>query len=364
MRNPSRNFHRHVLTLCAALCTGALLWAAPDARADKFSFKIASGHGPNWHFVQLTQEYFIPEVKKRAKAMGHDVEFVEGFAGAMVKPTEVLEGLQSGIVDVGIYCVCHEAQKLPLHNFPSSLPFGPGDPEISLKATRRVYDQVPEINAQYEKRFGQRNLALVPIETYIIIANYPIRGPADVKGRKIGGAGPNMFWVENAGALPTMVLGPDIYTSFQSKLIDGMLILSSSMDQLKLYDVAPYLIKTDFGSATHITLNISQRTTAKLPKPLVDAIVQTGKDMEARAGTYTKEHEAKYLAILQKNGAKFVDIAPDQRKAWADLLAKAPGEIGAKAEKESNLPMRKAQKAYVEAAKALGHTWPVAFNLD
>ncbi len=199
------NRHRHLFHLSAALFAGALLCAAPQVRADKFSFKIASGHGPNWHFIQLTQEFFIPEVKKRAKALGHDVEFIEGFAGAMVKPTEVLEGLQSGIIDVGMYCVCHEAQKLPLHNFPSSLPFGPGDPEISLKATRRVYDQVPEINAQYEKRYGQRNLALVPIETYIIIANFPIKGPADIKGRKIGGAGPNMFWVENAGALPTMV---------------------------------------------------------------------------------------------------------------------------------------------------------------
>ena len=359
-----RDIRSHILSLCAALLAVGLLSVSPAVRADKFSLKIASGHGPNWHFIQLAQEYFIPEVKKRAKAMGHDVEFVEGFAGAMVKPTEVLEGLQSGIVDIGMYCVCHEAQKLPLHNFPSSLPFGPNDPDVSLKATRRVYDQVPEINAQYEKRFGQRNLALVPIETYIIISNFAIRGPADIKGRKIGGAGPNMFWVENAGAPPTMVLGPDIYTSFQSKLIDGMLILSSSMDQLKLYDVAPYLIRTDFGSATHITLNMSQRAIARLPKPLADAIVQTGRDMEAQAGTYTKAHEAKYLAILQKNGAKFVDIAPEQRKAWADQLAKAPGEIGAKAEKESNLPMRKVQKAYVEATRALGHTWPVTFNLD
>ena len=123
--------------IAARLTAGIVLASGSSiALAEKFSFKIASGHGPNWAFVQIVQEYFIPEVKKRAKEKGHDVEFIEGWAGAMVKPTEVLEGLQSGIVDMGMYCICHEAQKLALHNFPSSLPFGPSDPDISLKATR------------------------------------------------------------------------------------------------------------------------------------------------------------------------------------------------------------------------------------
>ena len=86
--------------IAARLTAGIVLASGSSiALAEKFSFKIASGHGPNWAFVQIVQEYFIPEVKKRAKEKGHDVEFIEGWAGAMVKPTEVLEGLQSGIVE-------------------------------------------------------------------------------------------------------------------------------------------------------------------------------------------------------------------------------------------------------------------------
>ena len=351
--------------IAARLTAGIVLASGSSiALAEKFSFKIASGHGPNWAFVQIVQEYFIPEVKKRAKEKGHDVEFIEGWAGAMVKPTEVLEGLQSGIVDMGMYCICHEAQKLALHNFPSSLPFGPSDPDISLKATRKVYDTIPELNQQFEKKYGQKNLALVPLETYIIIANFPIKGPLDIKGRKIGAAGPNSFWVENVGALPTMVLGPDIYTSFQSKLIDGMLIFASSMDQLKLYDVAPYVVKTDFGSTTHTSLNISNRTLSKLPKPMADIIVQAGRDMEARAGKFISDHGARYAALLNKNGAKFVDLEPDQRRLWAQMLGNAPGQIGGKVEKEFNVPMRRTQKAYIEATKSLGYTWPAVFSFD
>jgi hypothetical protein len=45
------------------------------------------------------------------------------------------EGLQSGIVDVGIYCICHEGQKLALGNFPMYLPFGPADASTSVAST-------------------------------------------------------------------------------------------------------------------------------------------------------------------------------------------------------------------------------------
>ena len=43
--------------------------------AEKFTLKIASGHSPSWHFIQLTQNYFMPEVKKRVKEKtGHDID--------------------------------------------------------------------------------------------------------------------------------------------------------------------------------------------------------------------------------------------------------------------------------------------------
>ena len=146
----------------AAVLAAPLLFAAAPAQAEKITLKIASGHSPSWHFIQLTQTFFIPEVKKRVKEKtGHDIEFIEGFSGAMAKTTEVLEAVESGVVDVGMYCICHEAQKLALNNFPMYLPFGPSNPEVSVKATRKVYDTNPELNKQFEK-YGQRVLALVP----------------------------------------------------------------------------------------------------------------------------------------------------------------------------------------------------------
>ena len=58
-----------------ALLTAA--WTAP-AVAEKITVKIGSGHSPSWHFIALTQNQFIPEVKKRVKEKtGHEIEFIE-----------------------------------------------------------------------------------------------------------------------------------------------------------------------------------------------------------------------------------------------------------------------------------------------
>ena len=68
-------------------------WTAP-AVAEKITVKIGSGHSPSWHFIALTQNQFIPEVKKRVKEKtSHEIEFIENWSGSSVKTTEVLEAV-------------------------------------------------------------------------------------------------------------------------------------------------------------------------------------------------------------------------------------------------------------------------------
>jgi len=352
-------------TATAGLLLAVSLMLAPSsAFAEKFSLKIASGHSPGWHFVQLTKDFFIPEVVKRVKEKtGHEIEFVEGWSGAMVKPTEVLEAVETGIIDIGMFCICHEGQKLALHNFSYYLPFGPADPVISLKATRKVYDTVPELNQVFAKH-GQALLGLVPFEPYDFVAKNPITKASDVKGRKVGAAGPNAFWVADVGALPVSVGGPDMYTSFQTGLIDSMVIFPSVMDTLKLHEVAPYLVNTSFGSMSVAGLTVNNRRMNRLPKEVSAIIVEVGREMENRAGTFTKELVEKSTKTLESKGVKVVSVSPEERKVWAELLVAAPGRIAARYEKENKQPLRKVMEAYMTETESLGHKWPIRYKLD
>ncbi len=349
----------------ATLALGAaLVVGAASVMAEKFTFKIASGHPTSWHFIQYTKDYFVPEVKKRAKEKGHEVEFIEGWAGAMVKATEVLEGLESGIIDFGIYCVCHEGQKLILHNFMMYMPFGPADPTVSVKATRKVYDTIPEINDIFEKSHKQKVLGLIPFDPYNLLSKNPIKGAGDIKGRKTGGAGPNLFWVEQAGALPVSVTGPEVYTSFQSGLIDSLVAFVYLQDSLKLFEIAPHVTIIEFGAMTITPLNVSLARFNALPKDMQEIIVAVGKDLEARGGTQTKQMYESSLKLVAEKGAKINVLGAEERAAWARLLADHPAKLATEMEAKSKQPIKKTMNAYLAATEELGHKWPTRYKLD
>ncbi len=349
----------------ALLLTAAgSLVATVSAQAEKYTFKIASGHSPSWHFINLTQTYFMPEVKKRVKdKTGHDIEFIEGFSGAVAKTNEVLEAVKGGVIDIGVFCICHEPQRLALNNFPMYLPFGPSDPEVSVKATRQVYNTNPELPKQFETH-GQKLLALVPFEPYNLVARTAMSKASEVKGRKIGAAGPNAFWVENAGALPVAVPGPDMYTSLQTGLIDSMVIFLSVMDSLRLFEVAPNFVDVSFGSMTVTSVTVNARRFERLPKEIQDIIVEVGRDMEAKAGPFTRDISDKTLQAIKSRGINIVTVSEPERQAWAEMLVAGSAGFAKKFEADSKVPMRKVMQAYIAATEAQGYKWPVKARLD
>ena len=153
----------------AVASTVALIMAAaaPAVRAEDIKLRIASGHPAVNTYVNLMQNFFVPEVTKRVAARTkHKVEFIEGYGGAMVKVADTLEGVQSGIIDIGGYCFCFEPSNLPLHAFQVMLPFGTMDPVKSVKLARAVYDKVPYMCKVFEDKFNQKLIALIADNGY------------------------------------------------------------------------------------------------------------------------------------------------------------------------------------------------------
>src|SRR5688500_9581442 len=141
--------------LAAALASGAAI-------ADDIKLRIASGHPAVNTYVNLMQNFFVPEVTKRVAARTkHKIEFIEGYGGSMVKTAETLEGVQSGIIDIGGYCFCFEPSNLPLHAFQVMLPFGTMSPVKSVTLTRNVYDKVPYMSKVFEDKYNQILLGLI-----------------------------------------------------------------------------------------------------------------------------------------------------------------------------------------------------------
>ena len=108
----------------AALGLAALGTAAA---ADTFTLRIGSGH-PNGPAVYVadTANFFVPEVKRRvAEETEHEIEFVEGYGGAIAGVAETLEAVQNGILDIGAYCICFEPRSCSCTTSPTTRPSVP-----------------------------------------------------------------------------------------------------------------------------------------------------------------------------------------------------------------------------------------------
>ena len=192
------------------VCAAALLApaAAPTAAfaQDKINLTIAAGQAPRaLKPLQLITDSFIPEVNKRVKEAGLKIEIAwkEAYAGSLLKPTRVLEGVRDGIAEVGFEPTIFHPDKLPLENITFVVPFVTGDVSMVSKAINKLHATFPEFAQQYEK-FGSVRLGGNSYDSYELISTYPVRKVEDVKGKKIGTAGAALAWIRGTGTVVKM----------------------------------------------------------------------------------------------------------------------------------------------------------------
>jgi TRAP-type C4-dicarboxylate transport system substrate-binding protein len=352
------------LLLAVAISTlAASLFAGGAARAEDIKLRIASGHPPANTYVNLMQNFFVPEVTKRVAARTkHKVEFIEGYGGAMVKVADTLEGVQSGIIDIGGYCFCFEPSNLPLHAFQVMLPFGTMDPVVSVKLARAVYDKVPYMSKVFEDKFNQHLIALIADNGYNLGTNFEWSKVADLKGKKLAGAGLNLKWLEFVGAVPVQGSLPEAYTGMQTGVYLGWIMFPSGWVNFKLYEQGKYYTEVGFGAITWHGLTVNRARWAKLPKDVQGIILEVAREYEVRTGTFNKEAYPKQMEQMKSLGAVVKSVPDSVRVDWANSLKGWPQEKAAELDK-AGLPASQVLKLALEEAEKLGHKWPVRYQV-
>ncbi|WP_162901660.1 C4-dicarboxylate TRAP transporter substrate-binding protein [Breoghania sp. L-A4] len=349
----------------AALGAGACALTLSGASADSYTLRIGAGH-PNGPavYVSMVADYFVPEVKRRVKEeTEHEIEFVEGYGGAIAGVAETLESVQQGILDIGAYCFCFEPAKLFLHNFPYYAPFGPQDSAQALTATRKVYDQIPWLSEVFEKDYKQVLLGLSGWDNYHLGTKDPWKTVTDLKGYKIGGAGPNLPWLEYAGAIPVQSTLPEGYLAMQTGVYNGWLMFPSAYLGFKYYEPSPYYTLIGFGAMAVNGLTMNTNSLARLPEDVQTIIREVGEGYEAASGAELNRRQAAGLKGLEEKGAHITKLPESARIEWANALTGFPARQAKDAD-ERGMPGTEVMKAYLKAVTEAGYKWPVSYSLD
>ncbi len=347
----------------ASLLAGLALGASGVAQAETITLRIATGHPPAVVYAGLMQNYFQTELKKRVEERTeHEINWVEGYGGSIVKVAETLTGVRDNIIDIGGFCACFEPANLPLHAFQVMLPFGPVDPVDSLRVAQEVYGQVPYLTDVFEENFNQKLLARITDSSYNLGTNFAWEDLSELQGQRIAGAGLNLNWLEGAGITPVQSSLPEAYTSMQTGVYDGWIMFPSAWVNLKLHEVGPYYTLIGFGTITWHMLTMNLDTFNGLPPEVQEIVVETAKDFEEEVGRVNRERYAGDIETL-RGLISVNEIEDSVRQAWAESLKDWPQTIASELDARG-LPASEVLKLTLDAAENNGHEWPYRYDIE
>lgn len=349
MLNLSR---RHILRLTGA---AAAVGCLQPAHAATFPITVGAGHAPVTPWVRLLRDYYIPEVDKRLAAIGHKVNWTQAFAGTLVKLGAEVESLERGIADLAIVIPVFSPAKLPGHQFTYFVPFATSDEKVAVESLYDVHQSVPQLRDSWA-RFNQHFLVNTGITAFQLFTKKPVRRIEDLKGMKIGAAGPNLNWLRGSGAVGVVVNPNTMYNDMQTGIYDGLLLSSAFAGPIKLHEVAPHMLKVDF-SAIGMTgaLVINKAVHDRLPAEARTVLKEVALQYRSRVTEDQARINSEGVEAMRKGGLQVTELDPESRARWAAALPDLAAEWAATADK-AGYPGRRIINDYMQAMRSRGAT--------
>jgi len=279
----------------------------------KFATEFPSIH----HVVRNLINPWAAEVEKRTKGRIKVVVYPDQQLG---KFSEMYDDLLKGTSDIAFIVPVGITGRFPLESIfhlPTLIPGYVWDPTcIALR--NFVYENylIPmyfkDIKILWTGRFALNNL---------LMAKKPVRKLEDLKGKIIGfpsGKTPPLV-IKALGGTAERIFPPDIYSSLEKNIIDGVLFPIDSLRGFKLAEVVKYVTRLDFGSASNFTAMRLPAWNSLFPvdqKIITDLIPWA---IETQSKTYRNDAE---LAIEtgKKAGIEFIELSSEERERWAEVL--------------------------------------------
>lgn len=341
--------------LAAALALGAL----PVRAQENIRLTIAAGHPPVFLWVKHLRESFMATIDAElAKTGKYKIVWNEAYGGTLAKLGSELETMQQGISDVGIVATVFQAAKMPLNNVTYYVPFGPADANVVTQAIDYVQG-LPELTGEWNKN-GVVYLAGFAIDNYGLATNFPITRVEDLKGKKIGGAGPNLAWFRNTGAVGVQGSLVTFYNDIKAGVYDGAIAFITSAVPAKLFEVAPNFTVTNMGAMYAGAVAINKSRWDKFPEEVKAAF---RKGANAYKGAYLVEQSARIngaTAAWQTSGGKLVTMSPAEQARFVKVIPNPSKEWI----KQTGAPAKRVLSAYMDSVRATGYVFPRDFDKE
>ncbi|EPJ49651.1 MAG: TRAP dicarboxylate family transporter, DctP subunit [Osedax symbiont Rs2] len=344
MKTSKKRFSKSVQLFTANLFSSviALGVLASSAVAADYNLKFQSSDNagnPNYMIVQ--------EWAKSVEQLTDGKVSIEMLpVGAIVKHTETLDAVGSGILDGHVTATGYFSGKDPAFGLIGNTVGAWGDPAemldfINNGGGRELYE---ELLSPYGVQF--LGASATGLEAFV--SKVPLNGVADLKGLKLRAPeGLVQAVFAAAGASPVNLPGSEVYTSLDKGLIDAAdYTVFSTNQQQGLHKIAKHPVYPGFHSMPVIEVSMTQKTWNKMPADLQKIMLSSVKTFANNMISTLKNNDIKAVAQAKASGDITIHDWSMQERNKFRSIAQGQWEIFAK--KSPN-----AQKVFTVLSKYL-----------
>lgn len=352
---------QRVSGLAAAVFAAGLAWNSPVLAQEEIDVSIVSGFSPAVAAVKLLKESFMPGVDARLAETGnYKIDWQEAFSGTLAKPAGELEAIETGLADMGVIPTAFHADKLPVYQIGYVTPFTTTDLVLIHEVVDGLVDKYPAFRDTWVD-LNQVTLSSSGIpDNYILCSSEPINSLSDIDGLKVAGAGPNLRWIEPAGATGVTGSLGNFYQLVETGVVDAMLVWGEAVVSLKFYEVCGNYFDAKLGGVNTYVINVNKQAWDGYPEEVQEAMTAAAKQYGIDIGNFAAELGGQARDTFISNGGSVVEIDPTERAEWAATLPNLAQEWADSLEADG-VPARQILSDYMQAMRdanqPIGRQW-------
>lgn len=346
-----------------ALAATIYLAAAPASATETIPLTVVASHPPAATWIVALHSTFIPGVDAILAKTGHyKIAWNEAYSGTIVKMRADLQGIQSGLGDMGIVVTSFQPDKLPLYRISFVTPFVSSDIQLVTGTINAIEKSQPA----FKKMWSDLNLVNLGVSSNVdnmfLMSKKKVTSIDQIKGMKIGAGGPNMLFVSVLGATGVQTNLGDTYTGLATGLFEGILLWAEAAKSFRVCEQAPFIFDPSLGALQSHALVVNKNVWNKLPQEVRDAMTEMGPKYSYAASEIPKDNGAEALKWCEANYHTVITkTSPEERKKWVALLPNTAKPWAADLEKQG-IPGKAILKAYMDRMRAAHQ--PIARQWD
>jgi TRAP-type C4-dicarboxylate transport system substrate-binding protein len=309
------------IALAAGLAATVLLPSAAGAQ-ETIKLSFITGFPPFSTFVSAFVDGYAPTVDAAlAKTGNYKIDWNMAHSGQIVKPRGELVGVELGLGDIGDVTTPFHLDRVPLYRLAYVTPFTTKDPAVLTDVHATLQKKFPQFDQSW-RAANQKQIGMTTVvDNYLLISSTPIKKLSDIKGKKIGAAGPNLPWVLPVGAAGVQADLVTAYNSLNTGIYSGMIIWMQVSGAFKLCEPAPYALDAGLGAASIHSLNINLDTWEALPGEVKQALNGAGGAWNKMQVDRLVGGTAAMRQRCEKDfGLKYTRMDANERLEWAKRM--------------------------------------------